>query len=104
MPKQWSRPAGSRRIWWMSRWLVLAALWLGACSGHRPRGPGDSLYRPDAASATDGGAATSTPMRRPDAGPSLPFADAEAKLPFRGATAHFLIDVDAEPGTLDVHM
>jgi hypothetical protein len=84
---------------------VLAAALIGvapACSDDQAPPPGMRPTTPDTP-GVDGGLDASTPPVRPVAGSILPSADEEIDLAFGAAPAHYAIEVEADPGVLDVH-
>jgi hypothetical protein len=96
------RARGAVRV--LARALCCALLSAAAACGSE-RGETLEVNARDAgAEPGDGGGAGDPSSPRPADGPSLPPADARVVLPFRGDTARYTIDVDADPGVLDVQL
>jgi hypothetical protein len=79
-----------------------ALLAASACSEKRPEPPGEVLAIPP---IKDGGSADAAPPSpRAAGGPILPRADHDVVLRYRGAQVVYPIEVEANPGVLDVHL
>jgi hypothetical protein len=85
---------------------ALTAALLGAapaCSDEQAPPPGMGTNPPDTPDDIDGGLDASRPPVRPDGAPIFPAADDELILPFGAAPSRYTIEVEADPGVLDVH-
>jgi hypothetical protein len=85
---------------------VLTAALIGAapsCSDDQAPPPGTQSSPPDTPGDIDGGLSTNLPPVRPVGAPILPAADDEVTLPYGAGPTHYTIEVEADPGVLDVH-
>lgn len=83
-------------------WLTL--LWVG-CGDDATSPPGISTGTgPGAGRDAGSDASTAPPSPRPDGGPVLPAAEDEVVLALGGDAIRYPIEIEADPGVLDVHL